>query len=119
MEGRVREERARSATAARKREVDPRKRTAFARNPKRQATAQTREWAPGTAREVRGSTRARGERVRDTHRVDSPPMMTSVLLNALPRAAKRAPASAWRVVMNAKKQFSHAGWLVYGPDDSS
>ena len=46
-------------------------------------------------------------------------MMTSVLLNALPRAAKRAPASAWRVVMNAKKQFSHAGWLVYGPDDSS
>ena len=119
MEGRLHEERAQSTTEARKRVVDPPKPTAFARNPKRHATAQTREWAPGTAREVRGSASARGERVHDTHRGDSPPMMTSVLLNALPRAAKRAPASAWRVVMNAKKQFSHAGWLVFGPNDSS
>ena len=94
MEGRVREERARSATAARKREVDPRKRTAFDGNPKRHATVQAREWAPVVAREVRGSAHAHGERDHDTHRVDSPPMMTSVLPNALPRAAKRDGASA-------------------------
>ena len=32
---------------------------------------------------------------------------------------KKGERGGSRVVMNAKKQFSHAGWLVYGPNDSS
>jgi len=56
-----------------------------AKNPKRREAINARERTPETTSDVQRSPRAREGVTRITHRVDSPPMMTSVWLTALPR----------------------------------